>query len=154
MTNHAVVIYKSKTGFAKKYAEWISEALKCDIKENTKLSLDDLIQYDTKIYGGGLYAVGINGINLIKNNFEALKEKTLIVFATGATPPRDEDLQKVWESNFSEEQRKKIYTFYFRGGFDFSKLSTANKILMSMMKLKLKLKNEKVPSARMEKEIC
>ncbi|NLZ94196.1 MAG: flavodoxin, partial [Firmicutes bacterium] len=99
-------------------------------------------------------AVGINGINLIKNNFEALKEKTLIVFATGATPPRDEDLQKVWESNFSEEQRKKIYTFYFRGGFDFSKLSTANKILMSMMKLKLKLKNEKVPSARMEKEIC
>ncbi len=75
MTNHAVVIYKSKTGFAKKYAEWISEALKCDIKENTKLSLDDLIQYDTIIYGGGLYAVGINGINLIKNNFEALKEK-------------------------------------------------------------------------------
>ena len=50
MTNHAVVIYKSKTGFAKKYAEWISEALKCDIKENTKLSLDDLIQYDTIIW--------------------------------------------------------------------------------------------------------
>jgi menaquinone-dependent protoporphyrinogen IX oxidase len=144
MSHNTIVIYKSKTGFAKKYAEWIAEALQCDIKENVKLSLEDIIHYDTIIYGGGLYAVGINGVSLIKNNFDALKNINLIVFATGATPPRDEDLKKVWEMNFNEEQRQRIKMFYFRGGFDYSKLNMGNKILMNMMKKKLK--NEKEPS--------
>lgn len=96
-----LVVYKSKTGYARKYAEWIAEELNCDIKENHKLSFSDLKDYDTIIYGGGLYAVGINGINLIKNNFDALKGKRLIVYATGATPPNEEDLKKVWETNFN-----------------------------------------------------
>lgn len=144
MNKKTVVVYKSKTGFAKRYAEWIAEALQCDLKENVRLSLEDIWGYDTVIYGGGLYAVGINGVNLIKNSYEALKDKNLIVFVTGATPPREEDLKKVWEMNFTEEQRKTIKLFYFRGGFDFSKLNMGNKILMSMMKSKLK--NEKVPS--------
>lgn len=36
-----VVIYKSKTGFAKKYAQWISEELHCDLMENNGLKLSD-----------------------------------------------------------------------------------------------------------------
>jgi hypothetical protein len=72
------------------------------------------------------------------------------VFAVGITPARKEDLDKVWERNFTQEQREKIHRFYFRGGFDFSKLSFGNKILMSLMKVKLK--NEKNPSED-EKEI-
>ncbi|MEN6316592.1 MAG: flavodoxin domain-containing protein [Clostridiaceae bacterium] len=144
MNQKTVVVYKSKTGFAKRYAEWIAEALQCDLKENAKMSLEDIIHYDTIIYGGGLYAVGINGINLIKNNYDALKDKNLVVFATGVTPPREDDMVKVREMNFTEEQRKTIKFFYFRGGFNFSKLNMGNKILMTMMKSKLK--NEKTPS--------
>lgn len=37
--------------------------------------------------------------------------------------------------------------FYFRGGFDYSKLSKGNKVLMSMMKMKLKM--EKNPTEDM-----
>lgn len=144
MSNNMIVIYQSKTGFTKKYAEWIAEELHCEIRGNEKFSLGDFIFYDTIIFGGGLYASGINGIKLIKDNFNVLKNKNIIVFATGVTPPRDEDLAKVWEANFSEEQRDKIKKFYFRGGFNFSKLSAVNKMMMSMMKLKLK--GEKEPS--------
>jgi menaquinone-dependent protoporphyrinogen IX oxidase len=142
MNNNMIVIYKSKTGFAKKYAQWISEALHCDIKENKKLSLQDILPYDTIIYGGGIYALNIDGIGLIKNNLDALKNKMLIVFATGATPPREKDLKKIWESNFNEDQIQKIRTYYFRGGFNFSKLNLGLKIVMSMMKAKLKMKKE------------
>lgn len=137
MSNKILVVYKSKTGYTKKYAQWLSQELSCDIKENSKLTLKDLTPYDTIIYGGGLYAVGINGLSLIKKNFDSLKDKKLIVFAVGATPPREKDLQKVWEANLTEEQRSSIHTFYCRGGFDFSKLSTGNKLLMNMMKKKL-----------------
>ncbi|MHC1719854.1 MAG: flavodoxin domain-containing protein [Clostridiaceae bacterium] len=140
--SNTIVIYQSKTGFTKKYAEWIAQELKCEIKGNEKFSLGDIIFYDTIIFGGGLYASGINGIKLIKDNFNVLKNKDLVVFATGVTPPRDEVLAKVWEANFDEEQRNAIKKFYLRGGFDFSKLSAGNKILMSIMKMKLKSEKE------------
>ena len=138
MTNKILVVYKSETGYTKKYAEWLSQELSCDIKENKKLALEDLEPYSTIIYGGALYAIGINGLSLIKKNFESLKDKKLILFAVGATPPREKDLQKVWETNLTEEQRAVIHTFYCRGGFDYSKLNTGNKLLMNMMKKKLK----------------
>ncbi|WP_366936885.1 flavodoxin domain-containing protein [uncultured Clostridium sp.] len=36
--NNTVVVYKSKYGSTKKYAEWIAEELSSDIIENNKLS--------------------------------------------------------------------------------------------------------------------
>lgn len=138
-----VVVYKSKSGFAKQYAEWIAKELQCDLLENDKLKVDALLKYKTIIYGGGLYAIGINGIQIIKKNYEKLKNKNLIVYATGATPPREKDINKVWEENFTEEQNQYIHKFYLRGGFDYNKLDAGNKILMTM--LKSKLQKEKNP---------
>ena len=48
------VIYKSKYGSTKKYAEWIGEELECDVLETGSVSADTLKKYDTIIYGGGL----------------------------------------------------------------------------------------------------
>ena len=134
MSSKILVIYKSKTGYTKKYAEFISEELSCDTKENRKLTLNDLSPYDTIIYGGGLYAGSINGLSFIKNNFESLKNKKLILFAVGSAPSKEKDLQKVWESNLTEAQREVIHTFYCRGGLDFSKLSLGNRFIMTIMK--------------------
>lgn len=138
-----VVIYKSKSGYTKTYAEWIAKELQCELKENNHLKLEDIKDYDTIIYGGGLYAVGINGIDLIKKNLNALKGKNIIVWATGSSPGREDELDQVWDYNFSKEQRSKIRTFYLRGGFDYTKLNTGDKILMKMLKMKLKAKKDR-----------
>lgn len=74
----AVVIYKSKTGFTKKYAQWIAEDLSADIFEVSKVNMNMLNSYDTVIYGGSLYAVGINGVKLITQNIDKLKDKKLV----------------------------------------------------------------------------
>lgn len=140
----AVVIYRSKTGFTKKYAEWIAEDLACDIFEVSRASSNMLSQYDTIIFGGSLHAVGINGVKFIKENLNKLKDKKVVVFATGATPPREEDISKVWDSNFTAEQQKYIKVFYMRGGFDYNKLNLIDKLLMTLLKLKIKSKNKKV----------
>jgi len=140
---NAVVVYRSKTGFTKRYAEWISQELGCDIKENVRLSKADIMPYDTVIYGGGLYASGINGLGLIKGNFDAIKDKNLIVFATGLTLPEQGYVSKVWQANFNEEQRRSIKRFYFRGGLDYSKLGRCGKLVMNIMKFVLK--NKKTP---------
>lgn len=139
-----VVVYKSKTGFTKTYAMWIADELHCDLKENNKLKLEDIISYDTIIYGGGMYACSVDGLNLIKNNYNELKDKNLIVWATGSNPGRKEEMDTVWQKLFSKEQLENIAVFYLRGGFDYSKLSKGYKILMNM--LKIKLKREKNPT--------
>lgn len=138
-----IVVYRSKTGFAKQYAEWIAEESKADIFEASRVTVHMLEAYDKIVYGGGLYAVGINGVKLITGNLERLKGKRIAVFATGATPPRKEDIDKVRNMNFTVEQQKQIGFFYLRGGFDYSKLNFADKLLMNMLKLKIKAKKKK-----------
>lgn len=138
-----VVIFKSKTGFAKKYAEWIAEELSADIFDVSKVNINMLTAYDTLIYGGGLYAVGINGVKYITQNIDKLRDKKVIVFATGASPFREETVNEVKAKNFTPAEQKYIQFFYLRGGFDYSKLSPFNKLLMTLLKWKLKLKQKK-----------
>lgn len=143
-----VVIYKSKTGFTKKYAEWIANKLSADIFEVSKVNINMLSPYDTVIYGGSLYAVGITGIKFITQNLDKLKSKKLVVYATGASPVRDETITEIKNKNFTPEQQKHIRFFYFRGGFDYSKLNLFDKMLMSLLKLKIKSKKDLTPDEK------
>lgn len=137
----AIVIYKSKSGFSKKYAEWIAKELNADIFEATKVNVNMLKKYNNIVYGAGLYAVGINGIKFIKDNLEKISEKKIIVFATGASPWEKKIIDDVKNKNFSIQQQKFIKFFYLRGGFDYNKLTLFNKFLMQLLKMKLKKKN-------------
>lgn len=143
-----LVIYRSKTGFSKAYAEWIAHVLEADLREYRSVHPHQFVAYDTIVYGGGLYAVGINGIDLIKNNLDALKDKRVIVFATGATPARAETTAQIRNMNFTLEQQRRIQFFYLRGGFNYKKLALTDKILMNLLKLRLKRKKELNPDER------
>ena len=70
-----IVIYKSKYGSTKKYAEWISERTGFDCVESGKINAKQLADYDTVIFGGGIYASGIAGISFLKKNIVALNGK-------------------------------------------------------------------------------
>ena len=144
-----LVIYKSKTGFTKKYAEWISEELSADIIHAPKVTANMLSAYDCVIYGGGLYVVGINGIKLITQNVDKLKGKKVIVFATGMSPFREEGAREVISKNFTLEQQEIIQFFYLRGGFDYRKLNPFDKMLMRLLRLSIqwkRVRNKKLNS--------
>ena len=137
-----VVIYRSKSGFVKQYAEWIAQELAADIFEASKFAADKLAIYDTVIYGGGLYAVGINGVKLITKNLDKLKGKKVVVFASGASAANEAVISEVRDKNFTAEQQQEIRFFYLRGGFDFHKLTPIDKVLMRIMRWMLKRKKE------------
>jgi len=143
-----IVIYKSKTGFTKKYADWISEELSADIYEISNVTIDKLTDYETIICGGGLYAGGINGVKLITKNIDKLKDKNIIVFATGASPEREEVISEVRNRNFTPKQQESIKFFYLRGGFDYKKLKFIDKMLMILLKFILKSKKNLTPDER------
>jgi len=137
-----IVIYKSKTGFTRKYAEWIAEDLSADTFDISKVTINILTAYDTIIYGGSLYAVGIIGVKLITQNIDKLKDKKIVVFATGASPSREDGINEVIDKNFTQEQQKYIKFFYLRGGFNYSKLNLFDKFLMTLLKWKMKNKKQ------------
>lgn len=137
-----IIVYKTKYGSAKRYAEWIAEELKADIFERSKVRLADLLKYDTIVYGGSVYAVGILGISLIKKNFGKLRDKKVVVFSVGASPAHSEALNDIKNKNFTNEMKEKIHYFHLRGGFDFSRLNPVDKLLMSLLKKILKRKKE------------
>lgn len=140
----AAVIYKSSYGNTKKYAEWISEALNCDLFEASGTDVNIIKDYDTIIYGGGLYASGINGISLITKNYDRLKDKKLIVFTVGLADPQIKtQFIPIIDKNFTDEMKKHIEIFHLRGGIDYKKLGIIHKSMMKALKKMVEKKKEK-----------
>lgn len=127
-----IVVYRSKYGYTKKYAEWLAESLGCDIKENA--SFADIASYDAVIYGGGIYAGRINGAKLITKNLSRLSGKKLVLFAVGSSVGRLQELEEFWAKALEETVREKIPHFYLRGGFDYSRLGNVDRLMMNMLK--------------------
>ena len=135
-----VVIYKSRTGFTKKYAEWIAEDINADIFRVQDVKKSILMDYDTIVYCGGLYAGGILGFSFIKKNFDKLSNKKIIVVAIGATTKGTEAEEVVKNRNFTPMMSNKISFFLLRGGLDYKRMKSFDKFLMWLLVKSLKLK--------------
>ena len=81
--NRIVVIHESKYGYTKRYAEWLGEALSCPVFERKTFRPRDLSRYETVIYGGGIYAGGISGIQFLRRNGMLLSGKKVLLFTCG-----------------------------------------------------------------------
>lgn len=97
-----LLIYKSKTGFTEKYANWIKEELNCDIEKISNIHKIDLNSYDLVIFGSRIHAGRIDGLDKIK---KLNLDKKLIIFATGATPKETDSIMEVWNSNLTLEKK-------------------------------------------------
>ncbi|MBS4538776.1 flavodoxin [Clostridium sp. D2Q-11] len=131
--NNIVVIYQSKYGATKKYAEWLSEEFSCDIIETKKATIDEVEKYDVIILGGGIYATGISGISFIKKNYGRLKDKDIIVFAVGASPYDENAMTQLRERNFKMELSH-IPCFYCRGAWNEEDMSWKDRTLCNLLK--------------------
>jgi len=139
-SNKVVVIYKSKYGSAQRYAQWIADEVKADLFERSKITINDMLKYDTIVYGGSLYAAGVLGISLIKKNFSKLKNKKVIVFSVGASPAHPEAINDIKNNNFTEEMNERVLFFHLRGCFNYKKLNPIDKVLMYLLKKKIQRK--------------
>ncbi len=152
----AIVIYKTKYGSTKIYADWIAEELGCSAVNAKDIKIDDLTQYDTVIYGGGLYAEIINGVTLITKNIEKLCGKKIIIYTTGITPldVREYYDGEVLQKNFKNGVPEGIKIFNFLGKMILDELSFPHRAALKALK---KLMSSKENPSDMEKlliELC
>lgn len=132
-----VVIYQSKYGFTKIYAKWIAEDLGAELAEAKQISISNLQEYNTIIYGGGLYAGGVSGLSLLTKNFERLKNKKLYVFTVGVADVTDPENIKGIRSSLSRvltpAMLQVIKLYHLRGGMCYSKMGFIHRKMMGMM---------------------
>lgn len=141
-----IVIYKSKTGFTKRYAQWISEELKCDVASFEKASEVSLTDYEMIIYGGGIYAGKIGGLKKMKALLENKPKTKLIVFATGATPSGVEEvINTTWKGNLTEEELIAVPHFYMQSGLSYEKMGFFDRMMMKAFSKMLSKKEDKSP---------
>lgn len=136
-----LIIYKSNTGFAEKYATWLSEELQCDLLSYEKKNTIDFSIYDTVIFGAGIYAGSINGIAWFKAKLPELKNHKVVVFATGAMPPDASVVKETLEKNFTPQEAAQIQTFYLHSGLSYEKMPFKHKLMMKMFCKMLKKKD-------------
>jgi hypothetical protein len=136
--NKVAVIYKSKYGSTKQYAEWIAEELGAPLFDASGIKPKQLMDYDVIVYGGGLYASGIAGVKLVTEN----PCKSLVVFTVGLADPAITDYSPILSEIFTPELLKKTKLFHLRGGIDYKKLGFVHKGLMAMMKKHIEKKPE------------
>jgi len=128
-----IVIYKSKYGATKKYAEWLAEELSCDLVEIKKATIEQVEKYDIVILGGGIYATGIAGISFFKKHYKKLKHKKIMVFAVGASPYNQKSMTALKEHNFKMELSN-IPCFYCRGAWNEEIMSWKDRTLCNLLK--------------------
>lgn len=152
----AVVIFESRYGFTKRYAEWISEALACPLAERSDFRPKDFASYDIIIYGGGLYAGGVSGIRLITENWDQLSAKKTILFTCGVADPDDPDnvshIREALSRVLTGEMMDSIEFFHLRGGIDYRRLHFVHRAMMSMLRRML-LKKAEAQRSREDRQL-
>lgn len=131
----SIVIYNSKTGFTKKYAEWISEAADCECIELKKAGKVKLEDYDSIVFGGWCMAGGLSKIAWFKKQIPALSAagKKLIVFMVGASPAESKEAVDSLRRNFTDDEWNKVKAFYCPGGLDYDKIKGFSKMAIKML---------------------
>lgn len=127
-----IIIYQSKYGATKKYADWLKEETGYDCIETKKATLSLVQDYDIIVLGGGVYASGIAGFQFLKKNICFLSDKKIAVFAVGASPYDEKAIAQGRELHF-KDALSRIPSFYCRGAWDEDKMSFAHRTLCRML---------------------
>lgn len=127
-----IIIYRSKTGFTRQYAQWLAESLSCRAVSYERRKSVNLGEYDMLIFGGSFHAGMIGGLKWFKQETRDLKRAAKVVMATGAMPADAPEVAKALTANFSETERQEIRTFYLPGGLAYEKMGLMDKWMMKL----------------------
>jgi len=140
------VLYQSKYGSTKLYAQHIASILDADLFDLALSKGLDFEKYDTIVFGGGMYAGRINGVKFIKSNAEKLGGKNLVIFTVGIGDPavasNASAILKAANKALPKDLMKTVHIYSFRGILDPSKLKFMHRMIMKMVTGSLSKKKE------------
>lgn len=136
-----LILYSSKTGFSKRYAQWLAESLNCKaipFKERRNTSLRE---YEKIIFFGGLYAGRMSGLKWLKSKLPELSGKGLAAVAVGCSPMDSPGLSESMTKLLGGTPE--IKGFYCQGGLDYEHMGAVDRAMMAALRAALKSQPDK-----------
>ena len=146
-----IVIYKSKYGTAEQYARWIAEELGCEARCIDDMKARMLEPYENIIFGGGVHAGGIEGIDTFikwvkpilkdayyhsfdeKVNFRQdfyKPSKKIACFAVGINVQNFDARAELRKVNFDKKWLRPVTCYYLDGKFEPERVQGADKMVL------------------------
>jgi menaquinone-dependent protoporphyrinogen IX oxidase len=127
-----LIVYKSKYGSTRQYAEWIHKQIPSDLVDAEKGDKAEFSHYDVIVFGGYVRMGRIVIAPLIVEAWNAIKEKKVVLFLVSGTPPQHPNIQKIFNKSLPDEIRKEIKYFSLSGRIVSRDLSFFDKLLMAI----------------------
>ena len=124
-----IILYYSKTGNTKKYAEDIANALQCEAMPIKKFKKKMIADYDTIVFGSRVRGGSIDKVDSLLAMYEDMRDKNVILFSVGMSFPSKEGREELIKSNLLDLYHVRYYQL--RGSFDFNKLGFLDKFIMN-----------------------
>ena len=135
----AIVIYSSKRGSTKQYAEWIAEDLCCEAIPiaDPRIKELNLYEYNCIIYGGWIRGSGIVDFDRFGKMLDDELMQRLIVFGVGMADETAENYAQVWGYSIGKIDPKndnRAILYILGGRYEPDKVEGLDKFLMKIMR--------------------
>ena len=133
----SIVIYTSKRGSTKQYAEWIAEDLGCEAVTLADAKELDLYSYDCIIYGGWIRGSGIVDFDKFARMLDEQLMKRLLVFGVGFADETAENYAQVWGYSLGKidpKNENRVLLYILGGRYDPAQVTGLDKFLMKTMR--------------------
>lgn len=128
-----IILFKSKYGATRRYAQWLAEDTGFPCRELDQVRPEELQEYETIVFGGGIHASGIAGISFFRKNLASLAGKRLFIFCVGASPYEEEALSAIAARNL-RQGLEGVPLFYCRGAWDLDAMDTKDRMMCKLLR--------------------
>lgn len=129
-----LILYTSKSGSTRRYAEWIQGETGADLRDLEGFDIADLQDYHKLVIGSSTYVGKITASDFLAESFDQLQQHPVFLFSVGLIPAEDEASRESYLM-LPQNVRKHLSGYVkLPGKIDRSKLNMVEKMLIRAMK--------------------
>ena len=141
MKNIAIV-YSSKYGHTKQYADWLKEDVDADAIDISKFNITQMLAYKLVIFACGVYGDKLSIMDFVKKNVTAIPaQKTMIMAVGWYTNDSKEATEKLINDNYPPEFKGKVPMYVVNSGLDKKQISKMDSVKLVAAKLAIEKKD-------------
>ncbi len=130
-----IIIYASKYGSTRQYAEWLGNETGYPIFNIKDIQADIIKDYQRVIVGSSVHMGRLDISSWMNKHWHLMEDKPVILFSVNGTPPEQkEELQKILEFSLPKHILENVNYFPLQGRLIYAELNFWHKLLVKMMK--------------------
>lgn len=129
-----LVVYTSKTGFTKRYAQWLAEDLSGDCFPLEQAARVDFSGYDTVAFGSSVHAGGVRKVAWLKKRLPRFGGQAGGAVLHRRHAPEEKTVEQCVAQNLTPQERQQVKAFYLWGGLNYQAMGPVDKWMMGVFR--------------------